>query len=132
MRELSLTGRASMIKNDTGGAESSMNAGFHVRWAYRYGDCEGPGVPRKIRDFVVTACALLALFAMLVSINPRLRERTAQMVSDREFEAVRSTVSQATFSVLSLVQGYAGDNAYLFTFLVAACIFFVLMQKVIS
>jgi ABC-type multidrug transport system permease subunit len=89
-------------------------------------------VSRKIRDFVVTALALLALFAMLVSINPNLRERTAQMVSDREFYAVRSTLSQATSSVLAVVQGYAGDNAYLFTFLVAACIFFVLMQKVIS
>lgn len=97
-----------------------------------YADCECGSVARKIRDLVVSALTLLVLFAMLLSISPRLRERAEQMASDRELNAVRSTVSYAAASALGLLQGYAGDNTYLFTFLIAACVFVVLMLKVIS
>lgn len=97
-----------------------------------YGDCERGSVARKIRDLVLSAFALVVLFAMLLAINPRLRERAGQMVSDRELSSVRSTVSYAAASALGLLQGYAGDNAYLFTFLIAACVFVFLMLKVIS
>ena len=54
------------------------------------------------------------------------------MVSDREFAVVRSTISRAASSAFAVVQGYTGDNTYLVTFLVAACIFVVLMLKVIA
>ena len=97
-----------------------------------YGDCERGSVTRKIREFVLSALALLVLSGMLLSISPRLRERATQMTSDREFDALSSTVTYAASSALGLLRGYAGDNTYLFTFLIAACVFVVLMLKVIS
>ncbi len=87
---------------------------------------------RKIRDLVFSGIALLVLFGMLVSINPRLRERTQQMVTDPNWDSLRGTVVQAVVSSASFVHGYADHHLYLFTFLVAACVFFVLMLKVIS
>jgi hypothetical protein len=81
---------------------------------------------------VLTVVTLLVLFAALVSINPRLRERTQQMAVDPQWESLRGTVVHAVVSSTSILHGYAGDNTYLFTFLVAACVFVVLMLKVIS
>jgi hypothetical protein len=89
-------------------------------------------VSRKISDFVVTALALLVLFGMLVSINPHLRERTRQFVADPQHDALGSTITHAVESGVSVIHGYAGDNTYMVTFLIAACIFTVLMLKVIS
>ena len=87
---------------------------------------------RKISDFVVTALALLVLFGMLVSINPPLRERTRQFVSDPRHDALGSSITHAIESGVAVIHGYAGDNTYMVTFLIAACIFTVLMLKVIS
>jgi hypothetical protein len=94
-----------------------------------YGDCEQKSVTRKIRDFAVSAIALLALFAMLLSINPDLRERVTRLASDRQFAVVQSAVSHVATVALDTIGGFAGDNTYLFGFLVAACVFFVLMVK---
>ena len=87
---------------------------------------------RKIRDFALTAVALTALFAMLVSINPDLRERVTRLVSDREFVVVQSVATHLATIAIQTTGGFAGNNSYLFGFLVAACVFFVLMLKVLS
>ncbi|RPI53946.1 MAG: hypothetical protein EHM55_12305 [Acidobacteria bacterium] len=81
---------------------------------------------------MLTAATLLVLFGVLVAINPRLRERTQQMAADPQWDSLRGTVVHVVVSNTSLLHGYADHNAYLFTFLVAACVFVVLMLKVIS
>ena len=75
---------------------------------------------------------LIVLAAGLVTIDPRLGERATQVVTDPQLQSARGTVQQVTGSAFMVVRGYAGDNTYLFTFLVAACCFVVLMLKVIS
>jgi hypothetical protein len=87
---------------------------------------------RKIRDFAVTAIALIALFAMLLSINPELHERVTRMVSERQFGVVQKAVTHVATVAFQTTGGFAGENSYLFSFLVAACVFFVLMLKVLS
>lgn len=87
---------------------------------------------RSVRDFVLTVAALVVLAAGLVAIDPRLGERAAQIVTDPQLESARGTLQQVSGSALMMVRGYAGENTYLFTFLVAACCFVVLMLKVIS
>jgi hypothetical protein len=109
-----------------------MNAGVCPERIKGYSDCERGSVTRKIRDFVLSAIAIIALFAMLLSINPDLRERVTRLVSDRQFSVVSSAVTHVTGSAVDIAQGFAGDNTYLFAFLVAACVFFGLMLKVIS
>jgi hypothetical protein len=89
-------------------------------------------VPRKISDLVATSLALLVLFVMLVSINPHLRERTEQAISNPQGDELRGKVTHAFMSGMAVVHGYAGDNTYMVTFLIAACVFTVLMLKVIS
>ena len=87
---------------------------------------------RKIRDLVFTGIALVVLFGMLVSINPPLRERTREMVTNPQWEPVRIAVAQAVVSSSAIMYGYADHHVYLVTFLIAACVFFFLMLKVIS
>ena len=87
---------------------------------------------RKIRDLVFTGIALVVLFGMLVSINPPLRERTREMVENPQWEPLRVALTQTVLSGTAFVHGYADHHLYLFTFLVAAVVFFVLMLKVIS
>jgi len=85
-----------------------------------------------MKDVVLTIATLVVLFGTLVSINPRLREQTEQFASHPRWDAIGGTVTQTLVSGTTIVQGYAGDNTYLFWFLVAACIFVVLMLKVIA
>ena len=87
---------------------------------------------RKIRDLAVTGIALSALFAMLLSINPDLRERVTRMVSERQFGVVESAVTHVATVAVQTTGGFAGDNSYLFGFLVAACVGLVLMLRVLS
>ena len=75
---------------------------------------------------------MFVMFGMLVSINPRLRERTQQFVAEPQWESVRNILVDSMVSSATFVHGYADHHVYLFTFLVAACIFFFLMLKVIS
>jgi len=79
----------------------------------------------------VTAIGLIVLCALLLSINPDLRERVTRMVSDRQFGVVHSSVTHVATVAIDTSHGFADDNTYLFGFLVAACLFFVLMVKVI-
>ncbi len=106
-----------------------MCRGVGPRCIKGYGDCEQKSVTRKIRDFAVSAVALLALFGLLLSINPDLRERVTRLASDGQFAVVQSAVSHVVTVAVEATTGFAGDNTYLFGFLVAACVFFVLMAK---
>ena len=65
-------------------------------------------------------------------VYPRLREQTEQFASHPRWDAIGGTVAQTVVSGTTIVEGYAGDNTYLFWFLIAACVFVVLMLKVIS
>ena len=97
----------------------------------RYADCERSRVPRKIKDMVLTVVTMVVLFGVLVSINPRLRERAHQIISNPQQDDISGAVAATVLSSTSIMQGYAGDNTYMVTFLIAACIFVVLMLKVI-
>ena len=81
---------------------------------------------------MLTVATLLVLFAALVSINPRLRERTQELAVNPQWDSLRGTVVHAVVSSTSIVHGYAGDNTYMVTFLIAACVCVVLMLRVIS
>ena len=81
---------------------------------------------------MMTSLALLVLFALLVSFNPDLRDRVTQVVADPQGAAVHGLVTHAMSSGMAVIYGYAGDHTYLFTFLIAACMFTVLMLRVIS
>ena len=89
-------------------------------------------MPRRIKDLLFTVITLLVLAGMLVSINPNLRERLQLFVADPQWDTLADTAVHTILSAAFLAQGYADHHLYLFTFLVAACVFFVLMLKVIS
>jgi hypothetical protein len=89
-------------------------------------------VPRKIRDLALTLVALVIVFGMLVSINPHLRERTMLLLEDPQWDSVRDTLVSSVMSGAIFAQGYADHHLYMVAFLIAACVFFVLMLKVIS
>jgi hypothetical protein len=87
---------------------------------------------RQIRDLVVTLAALGVLFTMLITIDPRLRDRAGQLtgsVSHQQWETGRSAVNETMGTAVSIVSGYANDNIYLFMFLVVAAVLFVLMLR---
>lgn len=106
-----------------------MSLGVSRRCIKGYGDCEQKSVTRKIRDFAVSAIALLALLGLLLSISPDLRERVTRLASDRQFGVVQTAVSHVATVAFGATRGFAGDNTYLFGFLVTACVFFLLMVK---
>jgi hypothetical protein len=91
-----------------------------------------PRVPRKIRDLGLTLAALVIVFGMLVSINPHLRERTRLFLEDPQSDSLRDTLVNSVISGAIFAQGYADHHVYMVAFLIAACVFFVLMLKVIS
>lgn len=87
---------------------------------------------KKLRDLVITIATLLVLFGGLASINPRLREQTVQMVSEPGWQTLRGLASNAFMTGFSFVHEYADFHTYLFSFLIAACVFAVLMIRIIS
>ena len=80
----------------------------------------------------MTILALLVLVAMLISISPDLRERTRQFVAHPQADVLQSTITHVFVSGAAVMHGYAGENTYMVTFLIAACVLTVLMLKVIS
>jgi hypothetical protein len=89
-------------------------------------------VSRRIKDVVPSAIALVVLCGLLIAMSPRLRERAAEVAAHPEWDVMGGTVMHAATSGMAMVHGYADGHIYLFTFLVAACFFVVLMLKVIS
>jgi hypothetical protein len=87
---------------------------------------------RQIRDLVVSLAALGVLFTVLITVDPRLRDRAGQLtvgVSNQHWDASRNAVGDTMGTAISYVSGYANDNVYLFMFLVVAVLLFMLMLK---
>jgi hypothetical protein len=81
---------------------------------------------------MLTVVTLAVLFAGLAAISPRLREQTAQMMSEPGLQTLRGMATTTAVTGFSFVGDYADYHAYLFTFLVAACVFAFLMIRIIS
>jgi hypothetical protein len=88
-------------------------------------------VPKKVRDVVYTVVALTILAGLLMWVSPDLREEVTDSQADQQVAYVQAMAMHAFASTLGVVQGYAGDNNYLFVFMVAACVFVALMLRVI-
>ena len=87
---------------------------------------------KKLRDTAIAFAALTALLVMMVSINPRVRERAGEVtggMTNQQWETGSTVVSHTVDTIVSVTSGYAGDNIYLFAFLVAACLLFVAMLR---
>ena len=87
---------------------------------------------RQLRDIVVSLAALSLLFLMLISINPRLRERAGEFSSSLDSQHLESNGLAARHVVdaaFAAVAGYAYGNPYMFVFLVVASVLFVAMLR---
>jgi hypothetical protein len=87
---------------------------------------------KKFRDTAIAFVALIALLVMMISINPRVRARAGEMtggISSQQWDTGSTVVSQMVDSIIAVTSGYAGDNIYLFAFLVAACLLFLMMLR---
>lgn len=87
---------------------------------------------KKFRDTAIALGALTALLVMMVSINPRVRERAGEVtggITNQQWETGSAVVSHTVDSIIAVTSGYASDNVYLFAFLVAACLLFVAMLR---
>src|SRR5262245_27851872 len=116
-----------------------------------YGDCVGLFVrprfvgevcmtlTRQFRDVVLSVAGLSLLVMLLLSLNPRLRERAIAFSTSLNAERVVSGqggeieghgfVRHAIDQAVSTVVSFAAGNTYLFVFLVAASVLFVAMVK---
>jgi hypothetical protein len=86
----------------------------------------------RIRDLVFTIVALSALFMMLASINPGVRDRAGQFtggLTSQSWGAPGAALGSTVASIVTTSSGYADENVYLFAFLVVACVLFVLMLR---
>jgi len=87
---------------------------------------------KKARDLGATLAVLAVLFGMLMAINPRVRERFGEMTANVQGGHVDSSlgpVSNAASAAMSIGSDYASDNPFLFAFLVAAVVLFMLMLR---
>lgn len=84
---------------------------------------------RQIRDLVISLAALGVLFTVLITVDPRLRDRAGQLTVDQHWDASRNAVGDTMGTAISYVSGYANDNVYLFMFLVVAAVLFMLMLR---
>ena len=87
---------------------------------------------KKFRDTAIALLALAALLVMMVSMNPLVRQRAGALTSgitNEQWESGSTVVSHTVGWIIAVTSGYAGDNVYLFAFLVAACLLFVAMLR---
>lgn len=89
-------------------------------------------VSRRVTDIGATVLAVLVLVAILASVDANVRDHLQEFVSNPQWDSMRGTVTNAVMSGFGVVHGYSSDNTLLFVFTVAACVFVVLMLKVIS
>ena len=84
---------------------------------------------KKVRDLAATLAVLVLLFAMILAINPRVRERFAEMTANVQSGESLGPVQSAASAALSIGSDYASDNPFLFWFVVAAVVLFMLMVR---
>ena len=82
---------------------------------------------KKARDLAVTLAVLAVLFGILLAVNPRVREQFAAMTSTVQGRESLGPVQNAAYAAVSIGSDYAADNPFLFSFLVAAVVLFMLM-----
>ena len=81
---------------------------------------------------MLTVVTLVVLFGGMASLSPHLREQTTVLISEPGWTSLRAMTTLAVTSGFSFVGDYADYHVYLFSFLVAACLFAVLMIRVLS
>jgi ribose/xylose/arabinose/galactoside ABC-type transport system permease subunit len=86
-------------------------------------------VLKKLRDLAVTLAVLVVLFGMLMAINPRVREQFNEMTRTVQGPESLGPVQNAAYAAVSIGSDYAADNPFLFSFLVAAVVLFMLMLR---
>jgi len=89
-------------------------------------------VLKKVRDLAATLAVLVVLFGMLMTINPRVRERFVEMttgVQGRDVNSSLGPLGNAAFAAVSIGQDYAIGNPVLFSFLVVAVVLFMMMLR---
>jgi len=86
-------------------------------------------VGKKARDLAATLAVLAVLFGILMAVNPRVREQFAAMTSRVQSRGSLGTVQNAAYAAVSIGSDYAADNPFLFAFLVAAVVLFMLMLR---
>ena len=72
------------------------------------------------------------MLGILTLINPRMRESMGQVTSGVQPQGWSQTsapIETAAHGVLSTTSAYAVDNPYLFSFMVAAVVLFLLMVR---
>ena len=86
---------------------------------------------KKVRDLIATVAIFVALFGMLMAVNPRMRERFGELMTlqSRDVNSSIGPVSNAAYAAMSIGSDYAADNPYLFSFLVVAVVLFMLMLR---
>jgi len=86
----------------------------------------------RLRDLVTALAVLVVMLGILTLINPRLRESVGQVTSGVQQQGWSETsapIETAAHGVVSTTSGYAVDNPYLFSFMVAAVVLFLLMVR---
>ena len=86
-------------------------------------------VLKKVRDLAATLAVLVVLFGMLMAINPRVREQFGEMTRSVQGRESLGPVQNAAYAAVSIGSDYAADNPFLFSFLVAAVVLFMLMLR---
>jgi hypothetical protein len=87
---------------------------------------------KKVRELAVTLAVLGVLFAMLMAINPRVREHFGEMtasVQGGDMNSSIGSVSNAAHAATSIGSDYAAGNPFLFAFLVVAIVLFMMMLR---
>lgn len=87
---------------------------------------------RKIRDAVATLAVVSVLFALLMAVNPQVRERMGQVSGDvqsQKWDSPEGPVGTLVETAVSRTSSYAYDNPFLFPFVAAAAVLFVLMLR---
>ena len=66
---------------------------------------------------------------MLMAINPRVREQFTEMTMSVQGRESLNPVQNAAHAAVSIGADYAAGNPFLFSFLVAAVVLFMLMLR---
>lgn len=87
---------------------------------------------RRVRDLITALAVLVAVLGILTLINPRVRESVGQVttgVQSQGWSGASAPIGNAAHGVVSVTSGYAVDNPFLFSFMVAAVVMFLLMVR---
>jgi hypothetical protein len=84
---------------------------------------------RKARDLAATLAVLAVLFAMVMAIDPRVRQRFVELTTRVQGRESLGPVQNAAYAAVSIGTDYASDNPFLFSFLVVAVVLFMLMLR---